>query len=223
MSVKINLSLHSNPGEELGSWVWGQQKRMRLSRWFHFLVQNSQRVKNEISPQYVPKKSQCTIHEQKNIEPDRYSFKATPMDKSNHHAVCLIRNPFSAHVAMTHQGHSHNHTGYAGEAAFKTKKWQASVPLQVNTTLCTAAHKSWPNRHTHTHVRRDFLKLLFCILSQLNRWSSLAKEWVNNVDKGALHVIYYEDLTRNTRQVLEELANFLGKITWHINLDYAVQ
>ena len=76
---------------------------------------------------------------------------------------------------------------------------------------------------THTHVRRDFLKILFCILSQLNRWSSLAKEWVNNVDKGALHVIYYEDLTRNTRQVLEELANFLGKITWHINLDYAVQ
>ena len=66
---------------------------------------------------------------------------------------------------------------------------------------------------TYTHVRRDFLKLLFCILSQLNRWSSLAKEWVNNVDKGALHVIYYEDLTRNTRQVLEELANFLGKIT----------
>ena len=64
---------------------------------------------------------------------------------------------------------------------------------------------------THTREQRPSQTTL-CILSQLNRWSSLAKEWVNNWDKEALHVIYYENLTRKTRQVLEEVANFLGKI-----------
>ena len=56
---------------------------------------------------------------------------------------------------------------------------------------------------------------------QLNRWSSLAEKWINNWDKGALHVMYYENLTRKTRQVLEAMANFLGKITIIIMLTIA--
>ena len=62
---------------------------------------------------------------------DSYSIWDTPMDKSKPRAVCLIRNPFSALVAMTNQGHSKNHTGFASEATFREKRWQVSVRLQV--------------------------------------------------------------------------------------------
>ena len=57
------------------------------------------------------------------------------MDNLKPRAVCLIRNPFSAHVAMTNQGHSKNHTGYAKAATFKERKWQDSVQLQVRYSI----------------------------------------------------------------------------------------
>ena len=57
------------------------------------------------------------------------------MDKLKPRAIVLIRNPFSAHVAMTNQGHSKNHTGYAKAATFKERKWQESVQLQVRYSI----------------------------------------------------------------------------------------
>ena len=61
-----------------------------------------------------------------------YSKNKTPMDRWNPRAICLIRNPFLAHIAMTNQGRSKNHTGFANQAHFKSAKWQLSVQKQVH-------------------------------------------------------------------------------------------
>ena len=47
---------------------------------------------------------------------------------------------------------------------------------------------------------------------QLKRWSSLATKWIQNWDKRSLHVMFYENLTRQTRRELESLTNFLGEL-----------
>ena len=46
---KKNSSFLSNPGCQIEWRVWWQQKRMQLSRWLHLPVQNSQKVRKQIS------------------------------------------------------------------------------------------------------------------------------------------------------------------------------
>jgi hypothetical protein len=47
------------------------------------------------------------------------------------------------------------------------------------------------------------------VYGQINRWKELALSWNKNWDRSKLHVIFYEDLVRDTKSQVERLAQFL--------------